>query len=206
VSKLSTDPISEPPSRVRQILEAATAVFARRGFEDARIDDVAAEAGMAKGTVYLYFKSKDALIDALIGQMVERELGRLRDEGEQDKPVPERLAHFVHEYTHEVERLAPLAPVFVHVYSRATRNATVRRALQGYLDAFVEELAHLLELGVARGEIHAADPRAAALHLAALLEGIALWWAVSPDRIPLTATADAAVQTMLDGLSSHRSA
>src|SRR5262245_18811860 len=48
------------------ILDAALAVFAERGYEAARLDDVAAKAGVAKGTLYLYFKDKEALFEALV--------------------------------------------------------------------------------------------------------------------------------------------
>ena len=52
--------------RREDIIEAALAVFDRDGFEGSRIDDVATEAEVAKGTVYLYFKNKQALFEAVI--------------------------------------------------------------------------------------------------------------------------------------------
>src|SRR5215211_1902980 len=65
-----------PPRRARNdadrqakekaILDAALDVFAERGFAEARLADVAARAGVAKGTIYLYFASKEALFEALI--------------------------------------------------------------------------------------------------------------------------------------------
>jgi AcrR family transcriptional regulator len=55
-----------PEVRRQAILEAALATFAEQGFAAARLDDVAARAGVAKGTLYLYFASKEALFEALI--------------------------------------------------------------------------------------------------------------------------------------------
>ncbi len=55
-----------PAARKEAILEAALTVFAERGFEAARLDDVAARAGVAKGTLYLYFKDKEALFEELL--------------------------------------------------------------------------------------------------------------------------------------------
>ena len=60
----------EPETRRQAILDAALHVFAERGFEAARLDDVAARAGVAKGTLYLYFQSKEALFEALIRSAV----------------------------------------------------------------------------------------------------------------------------------------
>ncbi len=59
-------PKVEPAERRQAILDAALTVFAERGFEAARLDDVAARAGVAKGTLYLYFKDKEALFEDLL--------------------------------------------------------------------------------------------------------------------------------------------
>ncbi len=52
--------------RRTQILEAAMAVFARQGFDKARMDDIAQQARLSKGALYLYYKSKDAIISAIL--------------------------------------------------------------------------------------------------------------------------------------------
>jgi AcrR family transcriptional regulator len=59
-----------PEARRQAILAAALSVFAERGFEAARLDDVAARAGVAKGTLYLYFRDKEALFEALVRNAV----------------------------------------------------------------------------------------------------------------------------------------
>src|SRR5919199_6025659 len=56
----------ERQAKLEAILAAALDVFVEKGFTDARLDDVAARAGVAKGTIYLYFASKEALFEALI--------------------------------------------------------------------------------------------------------------------------------------------
>ncbi|MGD0855064.1 MAG: TetR/AcrR family transcriptional regulator [Dehalococcoidia bacterium] len=53
------------PNRREDILKAAREVFKRSGYEKAHVEDIAQLAGVAKGTVYLYFKSKQAMLDAL---------------------------------------------------------------------------------------------------------------------------------------------
>ena len=60
----------EPEARRQAILDAALSVFAERGFEAARLDDVAARAGVAKGTLYLYFRDKEALFEELVRSAV----------------------------------------------------------------------------------------------------------------------------------------
>lgn len=63
--------------RFETILKAALATFTEKGFTAARIEDVARAAGVAKGTVYLYVDSKEALLKALIGSLTAPPLGEL---------------------------------------------------------------------------------------------------------------------------------
>jgi AcrR family transcriptional regulator len=55
-------------ARPEEILSAALGIFAEKGFAATRMDDIAARAGVTKGTIYLYFKSKDAVFEALLQQ------------------------------------------------------------------------------------------------------------------------------------------
>jgi AcrR family transcriptional regulator len=67
----------DPATRRQAILDAALTVFAERGFETARLDDVAARAGVAKGTLYLYFKDKESLFEEVVRSAVSPILERL---------------------------------------------------------------------------------------------------------------------------------
>src|SRR5437870_202941 len=63
-----------------QILDAAAAVFAGKGFFGARVSDIAARAGVADGTIYLYFKSKEEVLAALFAVAMGRFLNTARAE------------------------------------------------------------------------------------------------------------------------------
>jgi AcrR family transcriptional regulator len=65
-----------PEARRQAILEAALTEFAERGYAAARLDDVAARAGVAKGTLYLYFEHKEALFEQLIRSAVSPVMDR----------------------------------------------------------------------------------------------------------------------------------
>ena len=66
-----------PQARRSAILAAALEEFTARGYEGARLDDVAKRAGVAKGTIYLYFTDKEALFQELVRSMVHPVLGML---------------------------------------------------------------------------------------------------------------------------------
>src|ERR1700748_526826 len=64
--------------RAPEILEAALACFSEKGFAATRMDDIAARAGITKGTIYLYFESKEAVFKALARQEVGARIAELR--------------------------------------------------------------------------------------------------------------------------------
>lgn len=68
---------AEPEARKAAILDAALHVFAERGYEAARLDDVAGRAGVAKGTLYLYFKDKETLFEEVVRSAVSPVLEHL---------------------------------------------------------------------------------------------------------------------------------
>ena len=53
------------PAKPQQIIDAAIRVFARTGYYNSRVSDIAREAGIASGTIYLYFKTKDEILVTL---------------------------------------------------------------------------------------------------------------------------------------------
>ena len=79
-------------ARPAELLDAAFELFVERGFAATRIDDIAARAGVSKGTVYLYFPSKQAVFEALVRQAVLPNVERLIGEtARPDTPVLEVL-------------------------------------------------------------------------------------------------------------------
>lgn len=64
-------------ARPSEILEAALAVFAERGYAATRMDDIARRAGVTKGTIYLYFDSKDDVFETLVRESIGMTLGNL---------------------------------------------------------------------------------------------------------------------------------
>jgi len=189
-----------PHSKVRRILDAAAAVFARRGFNEARMDDVAVEAGVSKGGLYLHFPSKDALFDGLVGYLVGLETRRLAVARAAEGSVVDRLTGFFHEYAKDMLSMAKFYPIIMEIYSRAYRHASVRGVLKRYIDLYVRELAALIREGIEDGEFRPVDPEDVALQLISLLEGLALLTGIDPENAPLPDVADRGVRLVLDGL------
>ena len=87
-----------PEERPQQILEAAFEVFGEHGLAGARLDDIAKRAGVAKGTIYLYFPNKEALFKEMIRQTVVAHLERSeRDFIDDDRGTATTRLRDIHE-------------------------------------------------------------------------------------------------------------
>ncbi len=84
------------------ILSAALDEFSIRGFEAARLDDVARRAGIAKGTIYLYFRDKESLFQELIRAMLTPLVGTIEAMGKADLPLHLLADHIVDLFVREI--------------------------------------------------------------------------------------------------------
>lgn len=190
-------------TRRGQILAAAATVFADRGFERARIDDVAAAAGVSKGTVYWYFRSKDEIFYALLDDFyagAHRDLVALRDES---GTVAERVRGYLVSFARYLDENRRLTPLAVEFYALAPREPQVREFLERYYADYAEALAVLLEQGNQRGELDVRDPHAAGRTLAELFDGAALVWTLNPDMTDVARRLQDSFEIVYHGLAAR---
>lgn len=181
------------------ILRAATRVFAQNGFFQSQVADVARVAGVAAGTVYLYFKGKDDLLVSIF----ERSMGEVIAEGRAavaDVSSPaERLRRIAHLHLGRLGRDQHLAVVFQVELRQSVKfmerfSATF---LQDYLKLIRDAIADGQQSGAFRKDISATT--AAKIFFGALDE-MATNWMLSRRKYDLTAEADAVVDLFINGV------
>jgi TetR/AcrR family fatty acid metabolism transcriptional regulator len=192
-----TDPAALPGKR-EAILRAATDVFAERGFFNAQVADVARAAGVAAGTVYLYFRSKDDLLISIFERTMRERLseGRTAVEGLADPA--ERLRRFAQLHLGMLGRDRNLAIVF-QVELRQSIKFMERFSstlLRDYLGQIREAIADGQRSGTFREDISATT--SAKMFFGALDE-MATNWILSRRRYNLESDADRVVDLFLDG-------
>src|SRR5262245_32471116 len=89
-------------ARREAILQAALDEFSARGFAAARLDDVARRAGVAKGTIYVHFRDKEALFQELVRSVLSPFVGTLEVTLKADVPVRTVFAHMIELFVREV--------------------------------------------------------------------------------------------------------
>ena len=119
--------------RKAEIVEAAARVFSKKGFGGARMDDIVQETGLSKGLLYWYFKSKDALIVALLERLMRPELNRVRTLADAGGPARERLVAFAESMVKDIALMERLMPITFEFYSVAFRNKVMKEGFPGVL-------------------------------------------------------------------------
>jgi AcrR family transcriptional regulator len=163
-------------ARPGELLDAALDVFFEKGFAAARLEDIAARAGVSKGTVYLYFKSKDDVFEALVHAIPEANVEQLRAVAS-DESVPadetlRRVLTFVG-FVFRDERMMKFPRLFIGEGGRFPKIAETYKRI--VISRGLNILSALIERGIEEGRFRNVDPKHAAYAaLAPMLFG-AIW-------------------------------
>ncbi|CAG0932363.1 putative HTH-type transcriptional regulator YfiR [Thermoflexales bacterium] len=155
--------------RKLQIVEAAIQVFARKGFDAARMEDIAHEAGLSIGGVYWYFKSKDEVIVGIMQAIIDADVKTLRDLLDAPGTVHERLTQYVQA---TITAAIETTSLCYELYGLALRDTKVRRHIRAFFTTYRDVLAEFVQQGVKRGEYRKVDVNLIATMFAALYEGM----------------------------------
>lgn len=191
--------------RTDQILAAAEQLAADKGLEALRMDDVAERTGLSKGALYLYFKSKDDLMLAMLERTLEQELTAIERISASEGGAEAALRGFVDELIGGIEVITRIVPISYGFLSLAFRSRHVQTALRSYLHRYLDALIPIVRTGVETGEFRAADPEDAAIAIAAIVEGTMLLWVYDPTVIDPARHIRSGLQHLLRGLKRHAS-
>ena len=187
------------------LLRAAIDTFAARGFFNAQVADVARAAGVAAGTVYLYFRSKDDLLISIFERTMKQAIADGRQSvGALTDPV-ERLQEIARLHLGRLGRDRALAVVFQVELRQSTKfmERFSSTHLREYLGIIRNVIADGQEQGVFRAAI---SPTLAAKLFFGALDEMATNWILSRRKYSLVAEADAIVDLFVGGLGRPGSA
>lgn len=162
--------------RISQIVTAAEDVFTKKGFAEARMDDIAEETGLSKGTLYNYFKSKDDLIIAILDRIFQREFKAFEESDVSKMTASESIDLFANTVAKDIKLMLRLMPVAYEFLALAFRNKTVQKALKLYVNRYMDILVPIIQRGIDSGEFKKVDAKEVAIAMGAVLEGTILLW------------------------------
>jgi TetR/AcrR family fatty acid metabolism transcriptional regulator len=157
------------------ILDAAIETFAQRGFHHARVSDVARQAGVADGTIYLYFKSKDDLLISLFEEKMEEIVQTFRAEVTLHETSQDRLRCFIELHLKMVAERPSLAEVMTVELRQSSKFMREYKAPQ--FGAYLTLLGEIISYGQQRGEISSSfDPSITRRIIFGAIDELSLYW------------------------------
>lgn len=189
--------------RTREILTAAREVMERHGVDAATMGEIAQAAGIAKGTIYLYFHSKEELIQALmsqVGENMHRDLKAIIDTSYSPRDKLPRVLAVLVDY---LERERALFPIYMRDFAQwmlpGGRGRFNRiHELEGQILALLH---HLFSEGVATGDFIPADPKLLTFLLRSLVRGVGFYGMAEGRSEAIKEALPVLVTFMLSGLT-----
>ena len=186
--------------RKNQILDAATTVFVRQGFQHARMDDIVEESGLSKGTLYWYFKSKEDIINAILRRLFTGDLENLESLVQAEGTASERLLQLTNNRVNGMKQMSSLVPIIFEFYAVAVHQQWVQQFIGEYFKHFRTLLEELIQQGIDTGEFRPVNATKAAISLASLYEGLTLHWLMDPQTVQWEILSENSIPMLLDGL------
>jgi TetR/AcrR family fatty acid metabolism transcriptional regulator len=185
----------------RRILEAAVHVFARRGYFAARVSDVARKAGVADGTIYLYFRGKEDILVRLFDEVMSVHVAEAREAVRALSSAPERLLAIAQRHLAVLGENRDLAAIFQVELRQSTRFMERFTAswLRDYFDLLDEVIAEGQRDGALRADV---SRKLAAKALFGALDETVTSWLLSEKRYPLKKQAAPVVDLFLRGAAA----
>ncbi len=196
-------PADRRAERENQILRAAVRAFSLHGYHDCTVARVAREAGVADGTLYLYFRSKEDLLVSAFRHVLGGILDRLDREMSAATDPVERLRRLVELHLQVMEDDPELAS-FLQFQLRQPDPA-IRRAISDPLRAYARRIERAVDDGKASGVLRSEVPTRAVRRVlfGAIDETVSAWLLHGRDS-PLRARAGPILDIVLNGVRSTR--
>jgi len=187
--------------RKTAILEAAKVVFARYGIDGAKVEDIAARAGVSKGLVYFYYKGKEDLLFNLLKEEFDKLhnfIDEIRRTNLEFTAKLQRLVSGVLEYFEENREFFCIFTPGRGGFTRERRPNLIKRVLPRYMKTF-DLLSKFLQEGIDQGVLRPIDPMFMAHILQGMLHALVVQWLLAKD-LSLKEYAPLVVEVFMEGV------
>jgi len=187
--------------RKQQIFEAAISCFGRQGYHKTKMDDIAAEAGLSKGSLYWYFKSKKELFLALFQEIITQlEYAWQQVIADEGKSATDKVLATLNLFRAEFGELSSFFGVMMEAWAQTLHDEDVTAVLDDFYTPYVKMMTSLIEEGIANNEFQVTNAEATALAILSLLDGVTLGMGTGVIKSDWNVLFDAVSELVLRGL------
>jgi TetR/AcrR family fatty acid metabolism transcriptional regulator len=192
----------EKNNKYHQILEAAVKVFAKQGFHQSTIAQIAKEAGVADGTIYLYFKNKDDILVQFFSYRTKQVFESFREEVDRAETSADKLRNLVRRHLAEFQRDRDGAVVYqveTHQNSRLAEEQ-IREMSQMYRDLISEIVEQGQQEGTIRKDLYVGLVKR---FIIGAVDEVISTWLHSNGEYDLVSMADPLVELFMTGIGQR---
>jgi AcrR family transcriptional regulator len=189
--------------RRQQIMDAALACFARKGYHKTTMDDIVAESGLSKGTLYWYFRSKDELFLSLVNSFflaIQQDMDAIF---EQPASASQKLRTMADEFARFYGEVAQFLNVFFEFWMQGTLNEQLNQLFHSMLSEYRGVIGGVIQEGVQAGEFKAVDADQLAVAVMAAYDGLWFYKMLMPDEVDLDRASRAFIEALFSGLAAN---
>lgn len=194
--------IIDKAEKKQHIIQAALATFAKKGVNNTKMIDIAKAAGVGKGTIYDYFRSKDAIfLEAFnhFNEEMKAEIGKrmflLTD-------PKEKLITFIETSFEMWQQFSDFAEIMFDFWAEGIRERYEHIDLKRIYDDYGAYLAAILKEGVQSGVFRKMNAKMVASFVVGGMDGLALQWLIRKQKFPIIDARKEFIYTILNGIET----
>lgn len=188
--------------KYRQIIDAAVIVIAEKGYHQAQVSKIAKQAGVADGTIYLYFKNKDDILVSLFEEKMGNFVEKVQTKIAGFSTAAEKLLVMVEAHFYMLSNDHYLARVTQLELRQA--NIELRIKLNDVLKGYLKVVDQILAEGIENGEFSKSlDTRLARQMIFGTIDETITTWVMNEQKYDLVALAPKVQHLLLNGCVSH---
>ena len=177
-------------ARRDQILQAAVVCFSRKGYHLTTMDDIVAESGMSKGSLYWHYKNKKAILISVAEWYFSQMVGAMMGAAQQAPSAAGQIKTLLALFIEMMDTEEVLINVFIDFYAETRHDAEVTELLQEMMMPLIDAIAAIIEEGVDSGEFRPVDARNVAVTFMAAGDGLFLYRSILVDQFDWRAVSE----------------
>ncbi|WP_010288208.1 TetR/AcrR family transcriptional regulator [Kurthia massiliensis] len=187
--------------KYKQIIDAAVIVIAENGYHQAQVSKIAKQAGVADGTIYLYFKNKEDILISVFEEKMAVFIDRLQPIIDADLSAAEKLKLMINSHF-KVQTDNKHLGIVTQLELRQS-NKEVRAKINAILKGYLDQIDQILQEGVDTGEFKAdMDIRLARQCIFGTIDEVTTSWVMKDQKFDLLALTPNVYELLLNGIKS----
>ena len=199
-----TPKIIDKEEKKQQILEAAIRVFAKFGLPNTRMPNIAQAAGIGKGTIYEYFKSKEDLFIAAFNAFVKESNTRIEKQMRKIHDPEEKMRAYFRGWIEIVDSdVMELADIMLDMWAGGIRSTEEKDKfnLKGMYENYREQIVQILDEGIRQKKFKPMDTTIVSSIIIGTLDGLFIQWIMDRDIFQIREAMETLERIIIDGLT-----